>query len=128
MIGQISRDEVRSAIEDKLCAHFGVTGCDATNDQIFQATAIVIREIMSRLHVAEDPRRQNKEVHYMSMEFLMGRSLMKNAFNLGISEQLIGALEDMGRTAVDIFEAEPDAGLGNGGLGRLTSWASSARN
>ena len=121
MIGQISRDEVRSAIEDKLCAHFGVTGATATDDQIFQATAIVIREIMSRLLVAEDPKRHNKEVHYMSMEFLMGRSLMKNAFNLGICEAIDGALSDMGRSAVDIFEAEPDAGLGNGGLGRLAA-------
>ena len=121
MIGQISRDEVRSAIEDKLCAHFGVTGATATDDQIFQATAIVIREIMSRLLCAEDPKRVKKEVHYMSMEFLMGRSLMKNAFNLGISEAIDGALADMGRSAVDIFEAEPDAGLGNGGLGRLAA-------
>ena len=121
MKGQISRDEVRSAIEDKLCAHFGVTGGEATDAQLFQATAIVIREIMSRLLVAEDPRHAVKEVHYMSMEFLIGRSLMKNAFNLGISEAVTGALEDMGRNASDIFEAEPDAGLGNGGLGRLAA-------
>ncbi len=121
MIGQISRDEVRSAIEDKLCAHFGVTGESAADDQIFQATAIVIREIMSRLLAAENPTRAEKEVHYMSMEFLMGRSLMKNAFNLGISEAVTGALEDMGRNATDIFECEPDAGLGNGGLGRLAA-------
>ena len=122
MVGEtISREEVRSAIEDKLCAHFGVTGAEATDEQIFQATAIVIREIMSRLHVAEDPKHAKKEVHYMSMEFLMGRSLMKNAFNLGISEAVTGALEDMGRNASDIFEAEPDAGLGNGGLGRLAA-------
>ena len=121
MTEQISRDEVRSAIEDKLCAHFGVTGAEATDYQIFQATAIVIREIMSRLLVAEDPRHATKEVHYMSMEFLMGRSLMKNAYNLGISEAVTGALEDMGHSAADIFEAEPDAGLGNGGLGRLAA-------
>ena len=121
MTEQISRDEVRSAIEDKLCAHFGVTGAEATDYQIFQATAIVIREIMSRLLVAEDPRHATKEVHYMSMEFLMGRSLMKNAYNLGISEAVTGALEDMGHSASDIFEAEPDAGLGNGGLGRLAA-------
>ena len=121
MIGQISRDEVRSAIEDKLCAHFGVTGSQATDDQIFQAAAIVIREIMSRLLVAEDPKRRERELHYMSMEFLMGRSLMKNAFNLGISEAVTGALEDLGRSAADIFDAEPDAGLGNGGLGRLAA-------
>ena len=122
MVGKmISRDEVRSAIEDKLCAHFGVTGHDATDEQIFQATAIVIREIMSRLLAAKDPKHAEKEVHYMSMEFLMGRSLMKNAFNLGISEAVEGALADMGRNASDIFEAEPDAGLGNGGLGRLAA-------
>ena len=121
MIGQITKDEVRSAIEDKLCAHFATTGKEATDDQIFQATAIVIREIMSRLLAVEDPCRQNKEIHYMSMEFLMGRSLMKNAFNLGISDAITGALEDMGRSAVDIFEEEPDAGLGNGGLGRLAA-------
>ncbi len=121
MIGQISRDEMRSAIEDKLCAYFATTGAAATDEQIFRSTAMVIREIMSRFLTAEDPRRAEKEVHYMSMEFLMGRSLMKNAFNLGIGEALVGALEDMGRSAVDIFEEEPDAGLGNGGLGRLAA-------
>ena len=121
MINAISKDEVRSAIEDKLCAHFCVTGEKATDDQIFQATAIVIRELMSRLLAVENPRHTQKEIHYMSMEFLMGRSLMKNAFNLGISDAVIGALADMGRTAADIFEAEPDAGLGNGGLGRLAA-------
>ena len=121
MTNQISREEVRSAIEDKLCAQFSITGKDATDEQVFQATAIVIRELMSRLLTALDPKHSNKEVHYMSMEFLMGRSLMKNAYNLGISEAVVGALEDMGRNATDIFEEEPDAGLGNGGLGRLAA-------
>ena len=51
----------------------------------------------------------------------MGRSLMKNAYNLGVGEALTGALEDLGFNASDIFEAEPDAGLGNGGLGRLAA-------
>ena len=121
MTSQISKDEVRSAIEDRLCAYFAVTSETATDDQLFQACAMVIREIMSRLLAVEKPRAKKKEVHYMSMEFLMGRSLMKNAFNLGISEALIGALEDMGKNATDIFETEPDAGLGNGGLGRLAA-------
>jgi len=121
MTNQISREEVRSAIEDKLCAQFSVTGKDATDEQVFQATAIVIRELMSRLLTALDPKHSNKEVHYMSMEFLMGRSLMKNAYNLGVSDAVVGALEDMGRNATDIFEEEPDAGLGNGGLGRLAA-------
>ena len=82
---------------------------------------MVIREIMSRLLAFEKREQPEKEVHYLSMEFLMGRSLMKNAYNLGVAEALTGALEDMGRNASDIFETEPDAGLGNGGLGRLAA-------
>ena len=121
MKSEISRDEVRSAIEDKLCAYFGVTSEKATDAQVFQASAMVIREIMSRLMAVDESRRGDREVHYMSMEFLMGRSLMKNAFNLGVSDALTGALEDMGRAAADIFEEENDAGLGNGGLGRLAA-------
>ena len=121
MTSQISRDEIRSAIADKLCAHFGVSPDRATDAQVFQASAIVIRELMSRFLATEDPHRAEKEVHYMSMEFLMGRSLMKNAYNLGLGEALTGALEDLGFNASDIFEAEPDAGLGNGGLGRLAA-------
>ena len=76
---------------------------------------------MSRYLAVEDPHRVEKEVHYMSMEFLIGRSLMKNAYNLGIADALVGALEDLGFNASDVFEAEPDAGLGNGGLGRLAA-------
>ena len=121
MIAEISRDEVRSAIEDKLCAYFATTSRAATKDQVFQASAMVIREIMSRFLAAEDPHHAEKEVHYMSMEFLMGRSLMKNAYNLGIGPALCGALNDLGYSASDIFEEEPDAGLGNGGLGRLAA-------
>ena len=121
MTSQISRDEIRSAIADKLCAHFGVSPDRATDAQVFQASAIVIRELMSRFLATDDPHRAEKEVHYMSMEFLMGRSLMKNAYNLGLGEALTGALEDLGFNASDIFEAEPDAGLGNGGLGRLAA-------
>ena len=121
MTNQISRDELRSAIEDKLCAHYGVTALDATDEQVFQASAIVIREIMSRVLTFDSSVQPEREVHYLSMGFLMGRSLMKNAFNLGVAEALEGALNDMGRSAADIFETEPDAGLGNGGLGRLAA-------
>ena len=88
MFSEITRDEVRSAIEDKLCAHFGITGADATDEQVFQASAMVIREIMSRIYTAQPEKKAEKEIHYMSMEFLMGRSLMKNACNLGIGEAL----------------------------------------
>ena len=121
MTSQISKEEVRSSIEDKLCAYFAVTAEKATKEQVFCASAMVIREIMSRYLAVEEVRPDEREVHYMSMEFLMGRSLMKNAYNLGLADALTGALDDMGLNAVDVFETEPDAGLGNGGLGRLAA-------
>ncbi len=116
-----SRKELGSAIEDKLCAHFGITGEKATDEQVFSACAMLIRELMSRQFASEIRQDGERHVHYLSMEFLIGRSLMKNAFNLGILDELYGALKDLGRNASDIFEAEPDAGLGNGGLGRLAA-------
>ena len=58
----ISRDEIRSAIEDKLCASFSVTSETATDDQIFQAAAIVVRELMSRFLAVENPKKHKKEV------------------------------------------------------------------
>ncbi len=120
-MSEITRDELHAAIEDKLCAHFGTTGANATDEQVFLASAQVIREIMSRLVAVQREHKDEKQVHYLSMEYLLGRSLMKNAYNLGIGAELTGALEDMGRDAADIFEMEPDAGLGNGGLGRLAA-------
>ena len=120
-MSEITRDELHAAIEDKLCAHFGTTGTSATDEQVFLASAQVIREIMSRVIAFQREKKPEKQVHYLSMEYLLGRSLMKNAYNLGIGRELVGALEDMGRSAADIVEMEPDAGLGNGGLGRLAA-------
>jgi starch phosphorylase len=66
----------------------------------------------------EKPR---KHVNYLSMEFLMGRSLRNNVINLGIEEECEGILGRQGMTLADLEEAEPDAALGNGGLGRLAA-------
>ncbi len=118
---EITARELHAAMEDKLCAYFGLAGAQATDAQVFQASAMVIREIMSRRLAAQSTETPERQVHYLSMEYLLGRSLMKNAYNLGIGEALTEALEAMGRSAADIFETEPDAGLGNGGLGRLAA-------
>ena len=118
---EITANELHAAIEDKLCAFFGLTSAQATDGQVFQATAMVLREIMSRKLAFQRTEVPARQVHYLSMEFLLGRSLLKNAYNLGLSAQLSEALTLMGRNAADVFEAEPDAGLGNGGLGRLAA-------
>ena len=66
-------------------------------------------------------RREERQVHYLSLEFLLGRSLQKNAHNLGLLDDLTAGLRYLGQNPDDIFEAEADAGLGNGGLGRLAA-------
>lgn len=62
-----------------------------------------------------------KKAYYLSMEFLMGRSLSNAMLNLGVEDQVSKALYDMGLAAEELIESEPDAGLGNGGLGRLAA-------
>ena len=116
----INRIDLKSAIEDKLGAHFGKKPTEATPSEVFCACAILIREMISRNQVRNE-RNDNRHIHYLSMEFLMGRSLAKNAFNLGVLDELYDALREMGLEPSDIFETEPDAGLGNGGLGRLAA-------
>ena len=116
----ISKNELKAAIEDKLNAHFGKKAQEASPTEFFCACAMLLREMTSR-NLFHGDRQETRHIHYLSMEFLMGRSLAKNAFNLGILDDLFEALNEMGVEPADIFEAEPDAGLGNGGLGRLAA-------
>ncbi len=116
--------QLSKLMEDKLRRTFGRDVSEATNADMFQACALVLRDIMSanRVETREKNQKNNvRQVHYLSLEFLMGRSLEKNAFNLGVLPQLKTALESLGFSASDLFELEPDAGLGNGGLGRLAA-------
>ncbi len=108
----------------KLQRNFGRDVEDATSQQMFQACAMVIRDIISARQLETSNKIQEdhaRQVHYLSMEFLMGRSLRKNAYNLGLEKTLTEAVEALGFSAADLFEEEPDAGLGNGGLGRLAA-------
>lgn len=116
----IGKNEIIAAIEDKLGAHFGKKPQEASPSEFFCVCAMLLREISSRNFVHSD-RKDTRHIHYLSMEFLMGRSLTKNAFNLGILEEVSEALREMGVEPSDILETEPDAGLGNGGLGRLAA-------
>lgn len=108
----------------KLRRNFGRDVDEATSQQMFQACALVLRDIISerQLKTADKIRDEHaRQVHYLSLEFLMGRSLRKNAYNLGLIEPLTQAIEALGFSSADLFEEEPDAGLGNGGLGRLAA-------
>ncbi|MBQ2692005.1 MAG: alpha-glucan phosphorylase, partial [Clostridia bacterium] len=112
--------ELKKSILDKLSLTLGTAPDMATEAEMMKACALVLRDIMALRGLQSEVslrRGKKRKVHYLSLEFLMGRSLMKNACNLGVLENMSEALEELGFHAGDVFEAEPDAGLGNGGLG-----------
>lgn len=97
---------------------------EATPQQVFQAASLAIKDqIMDhwietqKAYEKQDP----KMVYYMSMEFLMGRALGNNIINLGASAPVREALDELGFDLNLVEDQEPDAGLGNGGLGRLAA-------
>ena len=124
MMKPFTTDTLEKALCEKLAVNFGKQPEEASDQEMLRCCALVLRDVMSVRGVAarrEVKRQQKRQVHYLSLEFLMGRSLMKNAYNLGVLPELKEALGNLGFQAEDLFELEPDAGLGNGGLGRLAA-------
>lgn len=121
---KLTPGEARELIVAKLSHNFGVTPADATYEHYYKAVALVLRDIMRQDHkdfVAAAEKQNSKTVYYLCMEFLMGRSLRNNLYNLGLTETMEQALKSLNIKIDNIFEQEPDAGLGNGGLGRLAA-------
>ena len=119
-----SKAEVRDNLEAKLSRYFGCSPREATRDQMYKAAAMTIRDILAEkreIYKRKVNEAGAKRVYYMCMEFLLGRSLKTNVCNLGLVEAYSEALKDFGYTLDDLYECEPDAGLGNGGLGRLAA-------
>lgn len=97
---------------------------EATQQQVFQAVAYAIKDTIIDRWIAthkEYERKQVKTVYYLSMEFLMGRALGNNLINLTCYNEVKDALEELGFDLNVIEDQEPDAALGNGGLGRLAA-------
>lgn len=120
----ITAKEFSAQITSALARFFGVKPEDASKTQIYRATCICVRDILTqqRVNFKKQVREENaKQIYYMSMEFLLGRSLRNHLFNLGIEEQVKDAVKSVGADLDEIYSYEPDAGLGNGGLGRLAA-------
>ena len=116
--------QVQSAIREKLSHIYGVSAKNASDDEFYKASALVVRDLLVRgrdefVHEAE--KQETKQIYYLCMEFLLGRSLKNNLFNLGLEDSFRKALSEMGVKLDNLYEQEPDAGLGNGGLGRLAA-------
>ena len=120
----MNKKEFDKLLCDKLFSEFAIDMPSATDEQIYRALALITRGIMSaerKRFMARTYGSNNKQVYYLCMEFLMGRSLKTNLFNLGLNEVAGEVLDGYGVKLDNIYEQEPDAGLGNGGLGRLAA-------
>ncbi len=124
MTNTFTAKEVKESIVSKLSRQFGCTAKEASRDQIYKAAALTIKDILTAKR-GEFKKNVNetgsKRVYYMCMEFLLGRSLKTNLHNLGLNKEYKEALSELGFELEELYECEPDAGLGNGGLGRLAA-------
>lgn len=121
---KLTAERASELIKEKLSTHFGLRPEDAGDEYIYKAVVLAVKDILvkNRNEFIEKAEQQNsKQVYYLCMEFLMGRSLKNNLFNLGITEPVRKALAGFNVKLDKIYEMEPDAGLGNGGLGRLAA-------
>ena len=120
----LSVKEITTLIESKLRHNFGVSPENASDELFYKAAVLSVLDIMRERNTAfreETNKKEAKRVYYLSMEFLMGRSLKNNLFNLGLDKTFEKALSKFGVKIDNLYELEPDAGLGNGGLGRLAA-------
>ena len=121
---RFSKAELKAEIEKNLMLLFSVEPEQASDDQFYKATSLMVRNILTEKQKnfsAYTHSNGNKEVYYLSMEFLMGRSLKNSLYNLEIVGLVSAALDEMGVKLENLYEYEPDPGLGNGGLGRLAA-------
>ncbi len=117
-------EELKESIIRQLRLNLARNSETASSQEVWTAVCLAVRErIMERYmstqkaHVAKDTRR----IHYLSLEYLMGRLLNANLCNLGIRDSLEQALDELGYELPELCEEEHDMGLGNGGLGRLAA-------
>jgi starch phosphorylase len=115
---------LRRAFVENLRFRLGVKPRYATRRDFYAALAYTVRDLLvERLQEADRgfARNGEKTVCYLSMEFLIGRLLVSNLLNLGLLADMEEALRPLGLDVSDLAEEEPEAGLGNGGLGRLAA-------
>ncbi len=119
-----TKKELTTLLEAECAKTFGCSLSEASREQVFRTLCYVVRDTLSRRRKSFHDRftaGEKKQVYYMSMEFLVGTSLRNNLFHLGWEGAVTEVLKERGFSLSELYAMEPDAGLGNGGLGRLAS-------
>ena len=121
---KFDKDEFKKGVADNLKVLYRKTVDEADKQQIFQAVSYSVKDMIMDRWLATQKTYEKEDVRtvvYMSMEFLMGRALGNNMINLTVYKDIKEALDEMGLDLNVIEDQEPDAALGNGGLGRLAA-------
>lgn len=121
---KLTKKEAKELIVNKLSHFYGVSPEEATYEHYYKAIALILRDMMMQGRKEfhnEAKKADSKKIYYLCMEFLMGRSLKNNLYNLNLTKTMESALKDFGIKLDKLYDCEPDAGLGNGGLGRLAA-------
>ena len=121
----MTEKDALTLISSKLSKYFGVSPSEATKEQIYKAVVMCVRDMLLEKRSAFNKKYRSKggkRVYYLCMEFLLGQSLKNNTYNLNIQDVFDSVLKkEFGCSMSELYEIEPDAGLGNGGLGRLAA-------
>ena len=123
-MAKITANDFKNKVQKYMEVNFGTDLKNGSKRQVYQAVLGATNEILAEKRYKFNKKldeTEAKQVYYMSMEFLVGTSLRNNLWNLGIEGDVRKMLADNGYDADELYEMEPDAGLGNGGLGRLAS-------
>ncbi len=121
---KLKKQEITQLLEETCLRTFGCGLGEATEQQVYKTLCITVRDMLSaqrKEFTDEVTAKERKQVYYMSMEFLVGTSLRNNLFHLGLEKGVSDVLKGYGVELKRLYDMEPDAGLGNGGLGRLAS-------
>lgn len=116
--------EYKEELEKYLLGHYDCKLKNATTEQVFRALAGVINNKLYELREqqnAETENRNAKQLHYVSIEFLLGKSLKNHLWNLGLEQTFTKILKSAGIDINDVYDKEDESCLGNGGLGRLAA-------
>lgn len=118
------KESFKSQFRQRLAGAYGKAVEEATDGELYQILGTMVREQLGESWIATNRACRGdgvKQVYYFSLEFLLGRLLGSNLINMGILEMVDSALREMGADPERLEACEPDAGLGNGGLGRLAA-------
>ena len=115
---------INSLIDEEISRYWNIEPRHANTNQIYRALSVVLRDMLldkRNKFMKKVKKSEQKQVYYMCMEFLVGKSLRNNLYNLQIEDEASNALKKYNVTLNELYDIEKDPGLGNGGLGRLAA-------